>query len=1158
MLPPQAPPAHIASTNQAAIDTLQRMRDTQAWLVQQQGDLPDLPASRDERHGFLTDLDAFWNAAVEAGPGKSPISRRQAMALRLAHVMRDDASLRRNDGTLPVAAAEGVASIARYPGTFLPSHLHAQELMVGSVPYAGALILSNDRDPQRVLLFTVEAGWRVFESLEVLYRDVELLMRQQLVGRDELPGIGAGDILPVLSTHFLSARAIDDDLFGTLVRRLSERLRERVAAAFDRPIDAANPEQWRDNLFAAMDLNALLDVHAIVSQRDLALAAQWEMERLAEQPTHVREHWLSKAQDYRDVSQWLAKEVRDAMPSLAEFAQQRLDVALREKGIAVSSSHLRVRLTRRVLDKGPIATGISGFAHEELSLLALAYRNLSSLPVEGLEVIDAGGSPNEAVPAKVLRDIVRDLDLPHAYAQHLDETLSHGEAGAQRRASRHTLQVARMRFEAAEARLSYYDLKEPRVFRANQERAFKWIQAVLDSPSPGPRDKVEGHEIVVSQLAYKGFPLADVFLIAPRQTEAVSHVVLYTPDAPDGLAFREFSDRQVLNREILLNPRFEAYLLARLPASLSVIDGRGDRHFAHSRINGDRTWSWVFNVDECPERQRCTMLEERFQERQVSSSFLDADDKTAIDLAKRNAGDMARSTAQVDWDSVKDVSWGWNVPVQLAKEFVVGAVQSIPHTAQASWRFYDHVKAGEGTEAFLAFVEGYNSALAALPLYTQVPAMAGARVRAAFGSRVVVSSQRALPTPDTLFAKRYIARNVSAPTGQPPASGVYTMEGRSYIQQSGNLYQVRFDRNMDTWRLMRPGAEPSAWGPAIERLPDGQWRFHRVGLLGGYGELHLVDATLLQEAKSMMSEGTYLTPEVATLTESQRVTLIETLHRNLPFEEFAPTLRIKIDARPHPGASALLEPQLTAWNEAMVRARATDPRVPPSMMASDWFDSVLMDQAASPGTSAASIAREPARVPTTSSAMPSTSSSVPSTSSAVPSTSSPVSHRAPAWLVSRNYRVAVKWWPEVAYLYLPDPRLLQAQARGIGHIRLAQMRILGTDAQGIPLTTLPPDTLMSQVPSPLKALLPRNIIVQPGATLGSTYGNWVQVNLRNLNVRPGGQAHHQYALQSVPGAEGHGYCLRPLKASPAYRDMVFDNGPVVFIGNEFELGSDPR
>jgi len=1137
MLPPQAPPAHIASANQAAVDTLQRLRDTQAWLVQQQGDLPDLPASLDGRHGFLTGLDDFWNATVEAAPGKSPMSRRQAMALRLAHAMRDDASLRRHDGTLPDTAAEGVASVARYPGTFLPSHLHAQELMVGSVPYAGALILSNDRDSRRVLLFTVEAGWRVFDSLDVLYRDVELLMRQQLVDRHELPGIGASYLLPVLPTHFLSARDIDNDIFDTLATRLSERLRERAAAAFDGPIDATNPDRWRDDLFAAMDLSALLDVHAIVSQRDLALAAQWEKERLAAQPAHVREHWLRMAQDYRDVSQRLGREVGDTMPSLAEFAQQKLDAALREKGIAVSSSQLRVRLTRRAPDKGPIATGISGFDHEELSLLALAYRNISSLPIEGLEVMAVDDSPSEVVPAQALRDIVRDLDLPHAYARHLDETLNHGEAEAKRRASRQALQVARMRFEAAEARLSYYDLKEPRVFRANQERAFKWIQAVLDSPSPGSRDKVEGHEIVVSQLTYKGFPLADMFLIAPRQTEAVSHVVLYTPDAPDGLAFREFPDRQALHREILLNPRFEAYLLARLPAFLSAVDDRDKRRFAHSQINGDRTWSWVFNFDECPARQRCTALEERFQERQVSGSFLDANEKVGIDLAKRNANDMTRSTSQADWDSFKDVSWGWNVPVQLAKEFVVGAVQSIPHTAQASWRFYDHIKAGEGTEAFLAFVEGYNSALAVLPLYTQVPAAAGARVRAAFGSRALVSSQRSLPTPDTLFDKRYIARHVSAPTGQPSASGVYAMEGRRYIQQGGNLYQVRFDRNMDTWRLMRPGAGPSTWGPAIERLPSGQWRFHRVGLLGGYGERHLLDLGLLREAESMLREGTYLAGEVAALSESQRLTLIGTLYRNLPFEEFAPTLRIKIDARPHPGASALLQPQLNAWDEAMVMARATEPRAPSPMTAPEWLDRAVSAQAASPSSSTASATRTPARVPTTDASVPSHASS---------------------WLASPNYRIPVRRWPEVAYLYLPDPRLAQAQARGVGHIRLAQMRLPGTDARGIPLTTLPPHTLMSEVPPRFQAVLPRHVVAEPVRTLASTYGNWVQVNLRNLNVRPGGQAHHKYALYSIADTRGSGFYLRPIQSSAVNGPTIFDNRAVIFIGNEFELGSDPR
>ena len=1135
VLPPQAPPAYIASANQAAVDTLQRLRETQAWLVQQQGDLPHPPASLDGRQAFLAGLDDFWDATIESAPGEPAVSRRQAMALRLAQVVRDIASLRRHDGTLPDAAAAGVASAARYPSTSLPGHLHAHELMVGGVPYAGALILSNDRDPQRVLLFTVEAGWRSFDSLEVLYRDVELLMRQQLVDRDDLPGIGAHDILPVLPTHFLSARAIDEDIFGTLVKRLSERLRERGAAAFDGPADPRHPDQWRDDLFTAMDLSVLLNVHAIVSQRDLALASQWQEERLANQPTHVRENWLRKAKNYRDVSQRLSKDVKDTIPSLANFAESTLNAALQANGIEASANELFVRLKRRVPDDGPIANLISGFKNENLSLRALAYRNIGSLPIEDLEVVHADGSPNEAVSAKILRDIVRDLDLPHAYAQHLDEALSDSDAGRLRRASHHALQMARMGFEAAEARLSYYDDSLPRVLRSNRERGFEWIQAVVDAPHPRHRAKVEGHEIVVSQLSYKGAALADVFLIAPRQTQAVSHIILYTPNAPDGIAFREFPDRQELTRKILLNPRFETYLLERLPASFSTVDKRGERHFARAQINDGRSWSWVFGLDKCGEGDSCTRLEERFQEREVTGSFLDADYKTGIQLAKRNASDVARSTIQADWDSVIDAWWGWNVPVQLAKELVVGTAQSIPHTAQASWRFYDHVMAGESTKAFLAFVEGYTSALAVLPLYTQVPAIAGARVRAAPGSRTVVSSKHSLPNPDTLFDERYIARGVKSPVGQSPASGVYTIDGSSYIQQGANLYQVRFDRNMETWRLMRPGAAPSAWGPAIERLPNEQWRFHRVGLLGGTGRQSSFEIVLLREVENILVEGTYLAPDVAALTEPQRVALIGALYQNLPFEEFAPTLRIKIDARPHPKAGALLYPQLNAWNDALIIARATEPGAPSSTTAAEWVSRGFSQQASSAGSSSASGIRAPVSAPpqTTGSALP-------------------------YWLASPNYRVPVQRWPETAYLYLPDPRLTQAQIRQVGHIRLAQMRLLGPDAQGIPLTTLPPDTLVSQVPSQFQALLPRYAAGQPEATLGSTYGNWVQVNLRNINVRPAGQTHHSYALYSIPDTSESGFYLRPIRSSPVNGPTVFDNGHVIFVGNEFQIGSHPR
>lgn len=1121
MLPPQAPPAHVTHANQAAIAALQRMQETQAWLVAQKDALPDVPTDADARGPFLADLDAFWEALVEHVPGKPSVPRRQALALRLAQTARDDASMRRNDGTLADEAAETIALVAGHAsGDPLPGHVHARELFVGSAHYAGTLVLESDRDPDRVLLFTVDAGWKVFSSLDELYRDVELDFR--------------GDVDPegTPDTRLPGVRAIDGNVFDVLARRLVTRTRERVAASFDRE---GSVVPLQDRLHAVLDLSAILDVHAIVRQRDLALAAKVDEERLGRQPAPVREHWRQAASAYRDA--WRRERDVVAAPSLAWFADTALWMALRERGIDVPPHEIGVRLTRRV-PENPVSNLLSGFPHEDLPLVALAYRNIGNLATEHLQVIRDDGSVRDDVPAETIREIVRELDLPTRYARHLDDTLGHSVEGRRRRASHHALQAARMRFEAADARLGYFDPTEPRSFQEDhRERGFHWAQAVLDSPSPASRRKVEGHEIVVHQLTYKGAPLSGIFLISARQREAVYRVVLYTPDAPDGIAFREFRDRAELTRDFLLDPRFEGYLLDRLPMQFSAFDRTGTRHFATPTLNDGRSWKWVFNLSECNPRSRCTQLAERFQEREVTGSFLDADYDVAVQLAKRNAADLARTTARANWDSVFDV-WGWNVPFHLVKEFVVGTVKSLPHAAQSGWRFYDHVKAGDGTGAFLAFVEGYTAGLSVLPLYTQIPASVGARMRAAPGSRTLVPTRRTLPAADTLFEKRFLARDVTVPSGRAPASGVYMIDGNRYIRQGGATYHVRFDPDIAGWRLNRPGAlDARVSGPAIERLADGRWHFRHVGLRGGSGRGSAL-AMMMEEVKDVLDDTSRLSPDVAALSESQRIVLISELRRRLDLREFVATLRVQVER----GASPLpvtTSTQRQAWDAALAAARATPPGAPPWTLA----QALDIPERPAPGSSASST--QPVAGPSRPSAQP----------GPVPATNVlDVPRITPPPLVTYQ-RVAIRDWPDVAYVYLPREAL--AGQVGQGTITLPQLRI-ADGVNGVAVTTLPPDTLMSGALQRAVAMSPRAGGTGANATLGSTFGGWIQINMRMLKGMRSHQKHYPYRLFGIPGTGGHGFYLRDVIASRHGGHTVFGENPISLIGAEFSIGLHPQ
>jgi hypothetical protein len=1109
MLPPQAPPAHVSHANQPAIDVLERMLDTQRWLVEQRSAMPDPPADLAGPEPFLSALDTFWDASVEGEPGEAAVPRRRALASRLARTLRDDASLRRNDGTMSDEAAVLAGVVARQAGGTLPPHLHADELLVGDVPYAGALVLRSDRDPDLVLLFTVETGWQAFDTLDALYRHVEPWMRARLATSDELPGVAADDMERVIDTHFLGTRSMDGDVAGALAERLVARQRERAALAWKLTTTAV---ERHDALHAALDPHLLLDVHAMVGHRDLALAAKREEERLARQPAAVREHWLRMAGAYRDSARSVASDASvDALP-LEDFAEQALAEALRARGIQVPPRDLRVRVTRRVLEN-PVATAVSGFPRQEMSLLDLAYRNTGF--TEGLEVVHADGKVRDDVSASDVRAIVRELDLPTRYARHLDDTLGDSAEGRQRRKAITALQLARMRFEAADARLSYHDDSEPRSFiQDRDERGFEWVRAVLDHPAPAQRARVGGHEIVVRQITYRGAPLSGVFMLAARQEEAVQRVVLYTPDAPDGIAFREYPGRAELTRQFLLNPRFRTYLLDRLPAAFATVDRHGARQFELPLLNDGRTLQWVLSVGSCDE---CTKVAERFEEREVNGSFLDAAYDTAISLAKRNASDPTRSALAATVDSVFDVFWYWNLPVQLTKEVVTGVAQAVPRAAQAAWRFYDNVKSGDGGGAFLAFTEGYVAGLNVLPLYTQVPRLAGASVRAAARSRDVVASRRSVPDAGTLFDKRFRAHGLRAPAGEP-ASGVYAIEGYRVIRQDGKLYHVRYDATIDGWRLTRPG-NPYAYGPPVERLPGGQWRFRRVGLLGGgAGSSRLGMRPLREDPTAILTDSELLNPEVAQLSMHQREVLVDALYRSLPASEYAHTLRHMLGRDPRP--NRLSVSQQEAWRDAL--------------QAGYWAPAQPLRHALLPdGTQAPFRRWQPPLGVHDRSGLRFWITPGPGTPPRVAALPEP-------------------WWPQHVYAYLPGK--ISGHGTTAVSIALQELRVFRGSYVGIPVTTLPPTTPVSSLPAGLAAWLPPGSATTPGTTLGAAAGQWVRIDLRNLSRAVKTTRRRPYRLLRVDDSEA--YLLRPVSRDNLHADIP-PGTPVRFFHNEFELGGTP-
>jgi hypothetical protein len=155
---------------------------------------------------------------------------------------------------------------------------------------------------------------------------------------------------------------------------------------------------------------------------------------------------------------------------------------------------------------------------------------------------------------------------------------------------------------------------------------------------------------------------------------------------------------------------------------------------------------------------------------------------------------------------------------------------------QASWRLYDHVKAGDMGQAFVALAEGYGHALNVVtPPFVGSRQLAGALVRSRASRAMVVDTATAAPRAAVVFEPRFKVKNLRKP-GTPDHEGIYRVDGQAYIRHDGSFYTVHYHDEYATWRLARADGtrlHEDITGPAIERV-DGQWQFnHDVGLRGG-------------------------------------------------------------------------------------------------------------------------------------------------------------------------------------------------------------------------------------------------------------------------------------------------------------------------------------
>src|SRR6201991_3591245 len=354
--PPQAPPAIVSSTRPEAADGLARLASVQSWLSARQQELPLLPAQ------------------------PIPAGRDAWLAARLASAMRDEAIVRRIDGTLDVAAANLAERFARSLGGDLPPGMEARSLRVGSVEYAGAVIVLDRNETSLVMRFMPDRGWDVFDSLDRLHAQTEVRLREALVRRRDLPGVRADDTEGVIaSDRFVDSLPLGVGVFHRLARRIVALQREKVEDAWPSDSDASSTPSFPDDATAAIDLHDTLDIFALLVAREGRLAIALNEQRLARVPTDVALGWRGAVEEYRLARLLAASSARqhagDAPLNLASWSRRELVAAFLRRGIALDPDDIQLEASGSETFTPPTIGTAAGEVPVRMSLTEFSLRN---------------------------------------------------------------------------------------------------------------------------------------------------------------------------------------------------------------------------------------------------------------------------------------------------------------------------------------------------------------------------------------------------------------------------------------------------------------------------------------------------------------------------------------------------------------------------------------------------------------------------------------------------------------------------------------------------------------------------------------------------------------------------------------------------------------
>lgn len=785
-------------------------------------------------------LDRYWSAP------RAPSSAQTRQA-RLLEIRREqlqaEVDLLYADETLAAPNKSLAEQVLMYPSAAvrkalpvsLRPALYEVALQVGErrMPVAGAFIITErdgnavkdisgvysiaqttvasdlapEADTGAALLYSPGRGLEEFDSLKAL--DEALKRRWQAASEFEFvfQSLARADVARVqaLAAPALRYRELAEDVF----EQTWQTLRATQLANLSHALEQAHSDpdaDWEQALTQAVAMEHTLQGRDVLAAREQKRLAKGLAGWLKGASAEDRDQWLNAVADYREQVQGTELQ---GLPSLAQFGDRALLLAYaRQEVMPYVQLHYGVQIdpdkvlitTTKAYQTGPlIPPGASAYStamsldrtgptltlvHNTRSLTALLLENVGALDIDYALTARISGDAKGLSSAEV-KDIVRALNIGQSYERFLRERLLHGPQAQADQERFAALMAAQLRVDLLEAKISGAFAHD------RQARGFGWVNSVLEHPVDDDRRlAVEGHRIQVQQLLVQGATLLDVLVFAPTAVQSVPSLVIYTPQAPGGVRFREYESRAALVAGLLSDSHLRDYFVSRAALTarpeVARLLQRGVRgtELALQPIKGD-------------------FLHQAYAA-QVERLLAD------VDAQSTTTGESDRDTSLDVLEAVLDV-------VSSALPLKILAPLALGRSLLAVWNGIDALRREQYEEAQGQFLRVITH-FADLASDAAQPPTGRVRRPTVLNPQFAVGKK---PEPLTLRSDG-VYENL-------PAQGGFA---RYFIEDAGRWFQLQ--RDDLTWRLVdmrRPGAY---YKRPVARQADGTWRYADApGLKGG-------------------------------------------------------------------------------------------------------------------------------------------------------------------------------------------------------------------------------------------------------------------------------------------------------------------------------------